>query len=567
MTNLGVYYAPEHTWPEDIDYIRKLQPPVLRLFEPDVQMIADIHAIIPNAIICPRTWAIDDGSDEAHPSKQVNRINADPVATANDHAQQYRGQLDQWKQQATQRGLTLPADDHIYFNCANEPNQGGELDKIATYAVAFLNRCTELGLRATAPCLGVGWPDNSGPDTPVNWQPYINAGLEQAIKRGNHWLELHEYFDKSGPQLNWTWWAGRHLQCPLDVPILLGEIGMDNYVNAAWSKQPEDKRGNRGWQGNATPDQYADMIQWHISHSDTRVVAGLVFITDIRNREWESFNTRGAHGALLARKDAMVPQTKPKFTITLPVIKVPDPAPAQPDPSGPTATPNVPAGANVRIGASTLFDIIGAVPNGQPMTVTGKADGEVGTRYQVDSPFGPGWVFSGVVSATNVDNVPTVTPPAQPETPAPDDDWPRILEWLHKQEGGFQDFDWDAGNWTGCKVGAGEKKGTNFGISACAYPNLDIPNLTQAQADNIFYHDFYLALGIDKQTRPLNLLMMNAAVNFPKTNAIVWLRQSGGDPMLFYALMLRGYRHSEAWPQAGDAWVDRMIDLAQEVKS
>lgn len=328
MTVLGVYYTATHRIPEDADYIRKLQPPVIRLLDPDVQIIATVHALVPNAIICPRTWAIDDNNGAA-----VRAINADPVKAGIDHANQYRGQMDGWKQQAVQRGLSLPAESAIYFNCANEPNQGGELVKIAQYAVAFLDRCTELGLRATAPCLGVGWPDNSGPGTPVNWQPYVDAGLEQAIQRGNHWLELHEYFDKTGPQDGWTWWAGRHLQCPFDVPILLGEIGMDRYVRPGWDKNS----GNRGWQGNVDPNGYGDMIQWHIRHSDTRVVAALVFITDIANKEWASFNTRPAHGAFLARKDAMVPQTTPKTqpTINLPSISTgPQQPPVQPAYSG-----------------------------------------------------------------------------------------------------------------------------------------------------------------------------------------------------------------------------------------
>lgn len=329
MTHLGVYYTATHRIPEDADYIRKLQPPVIRLLDPDVQQIADMHTLVPGAIICPRTWAIDDNSGAA-----VRALMADPVTTGYDHANQYRRQLDRWKQEAAQRGLTLPPDDHIYFNAANEPNQGGTPDKIAAYTVAFLNRCTELNIRATALCLGVGWPDNSGPGTPVNWQPY--ASIVDPIQRGGHWLETHEYFDKTGPQDGWTWWAGRHLQCPFDVPILLGEIGMDRYVRPGWDKNS----GNRGWQGNVDPNGYGDMIQWHISHGDTRVVAALVFITDIANKEWASFNTRPAHGAFLARKDNMVPQTTPKVTtqsqpstVHIPAISTgPQQPPAQPQP-------------------------------------------------------------------------------------------------------------------------------------------------------------------------------------------------------------------------------------------
>ena len=320
---LGVYYAPEHSRQADRDYIAALQPPVVRILDPDVQQIADAHALAPNAIIAPRTWAIDDNGGAA-----VRNLMADPIATGRDHAQQYRGQLDRWQQEASQRGLRLPPVERILFSSANEPNQGGTPDKIAAYCIAFLDRCTELGIRACAPCLGVGWPDNTGPDTPVNWQPY--AGLEQAIQRNGGMLSVHEYFYKSGPQDGWRWLAGRHLQCPFDVSILLGEVGIDNYVDKArWDQEG----GNRGWQGNVGPDVYAEMVQYHISQSDRRVVAALPFITDFRNREWFSFDTGPAHNALLARKDRMIPQGE-RHTTHLPVIEN-GPTPVEP-PQGDT---------------------------------------------------------------------------------------------------------------------------------------------------------------------------------------------------------------------------------------
>lgn len=320
---LGCYYAPEHARQSDRDYIAALQPPVIRILDPDVQQIADMHALAPNAIIAPRTWVIDDNGGAA-----VRNLMADPVGTGYDHANQYRAQWDRWQNEARQRGLRLPPVDRVYFNAANEPNQGGTPDKIATYNLNFLVHCTELGIRAAALCLGVGWPDNSGPDTPVNWKPY--AELPAEIKRGSHWLELHEYFYKTGPQDGWRWLAGRHLQCPFDVPILLGEIGIDNYVDKArWDREG----GNRGWQGNVSPDQYAEMIQHHVRGSDKRVVGALIFITDYRNREWNSFDTGPAHNALLARKDNMVPQNT-AHQVHLPSIEAPQPQEPTPMPSG-----------------------------------------------------------------------------------------------------------------------------------------------------------------------------------------------------------------------------------------
>lgn len=41
-------------------------------------------------------------------------------------------------------------------------------------------------------------------------------------------------------------------------------------------------------------------------------------------------------------------------------------------------------------------------------------------------------------------------------------------------EGGFTQDPRDPGNWTGGRIGHGQLRGTQHGISAAAYPNLDI---------------------------------------------------------------------------------------------
>jgi hypothetical protein len=53
-------------------------------------------------------------------------------------------------------------------------------------------------------------------------------------------------------------------------------------------------------------------------------------------------------------------------------------------------------------------------------------------------------------------------------------------------EGGFQKDEDDSGNWTGGAKGVGELKGTKYGISAHEFPDLDIENITQDQADDIY---------------------------------------------------------------------------------
>ena len=61
-------------------------------------------------------------------------------------------------------------------------------------------------------------------------------------------------------------------------------------------------------------------------------------------------------------------------------------------------------------------------------------------------------------------------------------------------EGGFQKETNDKGNWTGGEIGAGELKGTKYGISAREFPNLDIKNLTQDQAVQIYIEGYWKTL-------------------------------------------------------------------------
>lgn len=150
------------------------------------------------------------------------------------------------------------------------------------------------------------------------------------------------------------------------------------------------------------------------------------------------------------------------------------------------------------------------------------------------------------------------------EKPTLTSDWEKSKKFTSGWEGGFQNFNWDAGNWTGCQVGRGTLIGTNFGISACAHPNEDIKNLTRERADQIYFEEYWLAAGCDKLPFPLNMIVFDTAVNFGVTNAKSYLDTSGGDPLLYIALRLRGYRKSGAWPQAHDAWIDRTIDLVVE---
>ena len=95
-------------------------------------------------------------------------------------------------------------------------------------------------------------------------------------------------------------------------------------------------------------------------------------------------------------------------------------------------------------------------------------------------------------------------------------------------EGGFGADQNDPGNWTGGEVGKGELRGTKFGISAAAYPTVDIANLTLDVAAAIYRRDYWDRIGGDSMPPALALLVFDAAVNNGIERAIVWLQSAVG---------------------------------------
>ena len=95
-------------------------------------------------------------------------------------------------------------------------------------------------------------------------------------------------------------------------------------------------------------------------------------------------------------------------------------------------------------------------------------------------------------------------------------------------EGGYDATRADPGNWTGGAVGAGELRGTKFGISAAAYPNLDIAGLTQDQAAAIYRPDYWDRVRGDALPPALALLVFDAAVNNGVDRAARWLQGAVG---------------------------------------
>lgn len=129
--------------------------------------------------------------------------------------------------------------------------------------------------------------------------------------------------------------------------------------------------------------------------------------------------------------------------------------------------------------------------------------------------------------------------------------------WVVGAEGSYTDDPGDPGNWTGGAVGAGELKGTKFGISAAAYPTLDIADLTLDEAKALYARDYWAPIAGDELPPVLALVVFDAAVNSGVAQSGVWLQLVVGVPT-------DGVIGPETLA-AARAWQGTTADLAAEV--
>ena len=103
-----------------------------------------------------------------------------------------------------------------------------------------------------------------------------------------------------------------------------------------------------------------------------------------------------------------------------------------------------------------------------------------------------------------------------------------MFDKLIGAEGGYQNDPDDRGNWTSGIIGKGECKGTKYGVSAMAYPDLDIENLTIEQAKKIFYNDYWCKVKADNLPDALSIMVSDTAYNSGCRTAIKLLQKSLG---------------------------------------
>ncbi len=154
----------------------------------------------------------------------------------------------------------------------------------------------------------------------------------------------------------------------------------------------------------------------------------------------------------------------------------------------------------------------------------------------------------------------------------------RILD----AEGGLSLNRLDPGNWTGVAIGQGELRGTKFGISAKAYPTIDIAALSLGDAVAIYQRDYVRPLCLGRYRDGVAYQLLDFAVNAGPGRAIRRLQRAVGvtadgrvGPLTLGALESRSeadvimlltaeriefltYRRN--WSDAGKGWMRRMAD-------
>jgi lysozyme family protein len=129
-------------------------------------------------------------------------------------------------------------------------------------------------------------------------------------------------------------------------------------------------------------------------------------------------------------------------------------------------------------------------------------------------------------------------------------------------EGRYSTDPQDPGNWTGGAINVGILKGTKYGISARAYPNLDIANLTLDQAKTLYQSDYFEACHCDQMSWERALTVFDCAVNQGQGIARRFSLDFP-DTVEFQTQRALRYASSVQFARDGHSWLHRLFLLTK----
>lgn len=123
---------------------------------------------------------------------------------------------------------------------------------------------------------------------------------------------------------------------------------------------------------------------------------------------------------------------------------------------------------------------------------------------------------------------------------------------------------------------------TNFGISKRSYPNLDIAGLTEGQAIDLYYSDFWVPSGCAALNNGLDLWVFDGEINHGPLEAVKLLQGVCGvaqdgkigpqtiaaansmpEPEKYLQARLAHYQSLPGWAHDGDGWTKRLFIIAR----
>lgn len=534
---LGPYWSPWHRYPQDEDYIRRLDPAWVLIHQPQARDVSMAQRLAPSARIMLRSWDIDDSKGE-----RKQEMYADPVGAARKHLDMWKGKWNQLIDELHKNNWPFD-ESRWYIQLINEPDPT-YVQQMVDYSLEAMRLVQGTQIRLGLVVSSVGTfskPSENG----NGWA--LCTPLERPINAGGHILVAHEYWQPEGPNYgedggNLAW---RHHSIPLDVPILIGEAGANGYIYQRYSQNDD-----AGWQKTVKdPNVYAAQVKEYIEGCDTRVQGVLLFMLDYHSEQWWSFHTGPAMEQLLAIRSARPQATSPfakansqPSTIHLPSIGA-GPTEA---PQAKTAYVAAPSGLNLRAEPKTDSQLLLAIPYGESVTTLGvNAD----TSWSNVTYNGlTGWMLSSLLTFTRPEGSGVKLVQPQPVG----DKWQRTIGFVLGVEGGFNPND--------------EGAPANFGINQGANPDLDVAHITREQAIERYRTGYWLASGADQLEWPFCLLVMDAAVQHGPDVAKELFRQSGGDMLRFQGLrqLFYGQIREDSWQRNGRSWMNRMGNLLVE---
>lgn len=144
----------------------------------------------------------------------------------------------------------------------------------------------------------------------------------------------------------------------------------------------------------------------------------------------------------------------------------------------------------------------------------------------------------------------------------------RFFAFARKWEGGLSDDPDDRGG------------RTNLGVTQAAYnhflkrtgqPSRPVDRITEAEVRDIYYHDYFKAVGADKIADPrLAMAVADTALNMGVPTAKKMLEQANGDLGQFMELRRQRYHRYASVGSQGkflNGWLNRLNDLQRQVQA